>query len=229
MTTISVVCAIWGLEYRQFVNRWWDSVVSLERTPDQIVIVTDKASFFFIQTSRPAGYDVALKIVVMDDELKFHEYWDRAYRECDMDWIANLAIDDVFLPEALNDIDRADAEGCELVSDGCRFTDQPRIWKGYWNPVEMFDSMTMPGGAPMRKDMFERLGGFPWEIYWLDWAFYMVCAKAGVKVYQTDTMRITHNLGADHKTRSGVLLDSETRQKADQQIFAYAAELRARP
>jgi hypothetical protein len=57
----------------------------------------------------------------------------------------------------------------------------------------------------------------------------MKAAKAGVKVYQTDTMRITHNLGTDYKTRSGVLLDSETRQKADQQIFAYSAELRAKP
>jgi hypothetical protein len=56
----------------------------------------------------------------------------------------------------------------------------------------------------------------------------MKAAKAGVKVYQTDTMRITHNLGTDYKTRSGVSLDSETRQKADQQIFAYAAELRER-
>ena len=227
MTTISVGCAIWGLEYRQFVNRWWDSVVALERTPDQIVIVTDKASFDFIQTSRPAGYDVALKIVVMDNELTFHEYWDRAYRECDMDWIANLAIDDVFLPEALNDIDRADAEGCELVSDGCRFSDQPRIWKGYWNPVEMFDSMTMPGGAPMRKDMFERLGGFPWEIYWLDWAFYMVCAKAGVKVFQSDLIRMIFDEGYTHKTHSGQQLDSGTREMANNQIRQFATMLQS--
>jgi hypothetical protein len=226
MTTISVGCAIWGLEYRQFVNRWWDSVVALERTPDQIVIVTDKASFDFIQTSKPAGYDVALKIVVVDD-LAFNEYWDRAYRECDMDWIANLAIDDVFLPEALNDVDRADAEGCELVADGCRFTDQSRIWKGYWNPVEIFDSMTMPGAAPMRKDMYERVGGFPKEIYWSDWAFYMVCAKAGVKVFQSDLIRMIFDEGYTHKTISGQQLDYDTRQFANNQIRHFATMLQS--
>jgi hypothetical protein len=222
MTTISVVSAIWGLEYRQFVDRWWHSVVALERTPDQIVVITDEDNFDFIQSSKPSGYEVALKIVPLDNETTFHGYWDTAFRGGDMDWIVGLAIDDVFVSEALNDIDRADEEGCELVSDGCRFTDQPRIWKGYWNPVEMFHSMTMPGAAPMRKDMYERLGGFPWEIYWSDWAFYMVCAKAGVKVFQSDLIRMIFDEGYTHKTQSGEQLDPETRQFANNQIKQFA-------
>ena len=227
MTTISVVSAIWGLEFRRFVNRWWDSVVALERIPDQIVVITDRDNLDFFETSRPDGYDVSVKIVAVDGELTSTEYWDMAYRECDMDWIVGLSIDDLFVSEALNDIDRADAEGCELVADGCRFSDQPRIWKGYWNPVEIFDSMTMPGGAPMRKDMYERVGGLPNEIYWLDWAFYMVCAKAGVKVFQSDLIRMIFDEGYTHKTISGQQLDSGTREMANNQIRQFATMLQS--
>jgi hypothetical protein len=227
MTTISVVCAIWGLEYRQFVNRWWDSVVALERTPDQIVVVTNRDSFDFIETSRPDGYDVAVKIIALDNELTSIEYWDVACRGGDMDWIVVLNVDDVFLPEALNDIDVADAEGCELVADGCRFSNQSRIWKGYWNPVEIFDLLTLPGVAPMRKDLYERVGGFPKEIYWYDWAFYMVCAKAGVKVFQSDLIRMIFDEGYTHKTQSGQQLDSGTREMANNQIRDFANMLQS--
>jgi hypothetical protein len=227
MTTISVVSAIWGSGYCQFVDRWWASVAALERTPDQVVVITDQDNFDLVQTRRPLGYDVPLKIVALDNESTFNDYWDAAFRECDMDWIATCCIDDVFVSEALNDIDRADEQGCEMVADGVRFTDQSRIWKGYWNPVQIFDSMTMPGAAPMRKDMYERVGGFPKQIYWSDWAFYMVCAKAGVKVFQSDLIRIIFDEGYTHKTQSGQQLDSDTRQMANHQIRDFAIMLQS--
>jgi GT2 family glycosyltransferase len=80
----------------------------------------------------------------------------------------------------------------------------------------------------MTKDLYERVGGFDRDIYWSDWAFYMKAAKADVKVYQTNILRIVFDEGPDRKTRSGRLLDAETRHWANNQIFNYSAELRAK-
>lgn len=225
MTTISVVSAIWGSGYGQFLDRWWHSVIALERQPDQIVIITDKDNSHLINMNAPSGYGADFKLIVLDNDLSFNDYWDAAFRECNMNWIVTCCIDDVFMPEALNDIDRADAEGCELVADGVRFTDQARVWKGYWNAVEIFHSMTMPGAAPMRKDLYERVGGFPKQIYWSDWAFYMICAKTGVRVFQSDLIRIIFDEGYRHKTQSGQQLDPAIRAFANAQIKDFATML----
>jgi hypothetical protein len=226
MTTISVVSAIWGDRYRQFLPRWWDSVQALERQPEQVVIITDRRCFELAHSTKPFGYKVPTKILGLHDELTFNEYYDRAYQECEMEWLAICCIDDVFVPEALNDIDKADEAGCEMVADGVKFTNQSRIWKGYWNPSEIYRNMTMPGAAPMKKSMYERVG-WPKDIYWSDWAFYMKCAKAGVKVYQSDLIRIIFDEGYNHKTQSGQQLDPDTRAFANQQIGEFAAKLQS--
>jgi hypothetical protein len=227
MTTISVVSAIWGDRYGQFLHRWWDSVQALERQPDQVVVITDLRNFELVHSTKPFAYKIPTKVLALHNESTFNEYWDLAFRECEMEWIATCCIDDVFLPEALNDIDRADAEGCELIADGVRFSDQPRIWKGYWNPQEMFSSMTMPGAAPMKKVMYERIGGFPREIYWSDWGFYILCAKADVKVFQSDLIRIIFDEGHRHKTQSGEQLEPSVRAFANEQIRDFANKVRS--
>lgn len=227
MTTVSVVCAVWGENYRQFIPRWWDSVANLQRQPDQVVVITDRDNFERVHANKPMNYKVPTKVHGILHAETFNGYWDMAYRECDMEWIATCCIDDVFLPEALNDIDKADAEGCELIADAVKFTNQSRIWRGYWNPQEMYRNMTMPGAAPMKKAMYERVGGFPREIYWSDWGFYMLCAKAGVKVYQSDIIRIVFDEGYNHKTQSGQQLDPDTRAFANQQIGEFAAKVQS--
>jgi hypothetical protein len=227
MTTVSVVSVLFGERYRQFLPRWWDSLRNLERQPDQVVFITNAASFDALHSMKPSEYGAPIKIVVLDEGRTINEYWDLAFRECQMEWIAALSMDDVFLPEALNDIDRADDEGCELIADGCRFSDQSRIWKGYWNPEEMFSTMTMPGVAPMKKAMFERVGGIPTEIHWWDWAFYIVCAKAGVKVFQSDLIRMVFDEGYRHKTQSGEQLEPSVRAFANEQIRDFANKVRS--
>ena len=227
MTTISVVAAIWGDRYRRFVPAWWDSVAALQRQPDEVVIITDRENFDYVHSSKPFGYKVPTAITGYVQPLEFNKYWDTAFRNATKDWIATCCIDDVFLPEALNDIDKADEQGCELIADSCKLSHTNTIWRGYWNPEEIFDRITMPGAAPMKRELYERVGGFDREIYWSDWAFYMKCAKAGVKVFHSDIVRIVFDEGANHQTQSGIRLDSATRSWADAQIREYSARLKA--
>lgn len=230
MTTIGIVTTVWGSNYTKFIPKWWEAVSNLERQPDEVTVVTDSINEEAIRSNAPDHLADVLNIVIVSnpEELDFNDFWDKAYRSCNQKWMVTCCIDDVFLPKALSAIDDADADEAELVIDGCILYPHNTVWNGYWNPDEIYNRITLPGNAPMTKDLYERVGGFDRDIYWSDWAFYMKAAKAGVKVYQTDTMRITHNLGADYKTRSGVSLDSETRQWADNQIRVYAKELRER-
>jgi hypothetical protein len=230
MTSIGIVTTVWGDKYTRFIPAWWEAVSTLERQPDEVTFVTDSINEEAIRSNAPSHLVDALNIVVVTnpEELDFNDFWDKAYRSCNQKWMVTCCIDDVFLPKALSAIDAAELAEAELVIDGCILYPHNTVWNGYWNPDDIYNRITLPGNAPMTKELYERVGGFDREIYWSDWAFYMKAAKAGVKVYQTDTMRITHNLGTDYKTRSGVSLDSDTRQKADQQIQSYAAELRER-
>jgi hypothetical protein len=228
MTTIGIVTTVWGDNYTRFIPKWWEAVSSLERKPDEVTIVTDLINEEVVKSHAPT--DLFLNLVVVDNpnDLDFNDFWDKAYRSSNQKWMATCCIDDVFLPRALNAIDEADLAEAELVIDGCIMAPHNSIWSGYWNPDEIFNTITLPGNAPMTKSLYERVGGFDREIYWSDWAFYMKAAKAGVKVYQTDILRVIFDVGTEHTTRSGVRLAPETRQWADNQIRAYAKELRER-
>jgi esterase/lipase superfamily enzyme len=230
MTTIGIVTTVWGENYTRFIPKWWEAVATLERQPDEVTFVTDSINEEAIRSNTPSHLVAALNIVVVPNpkQLLFNDFWDKAYRSCNQKWMATCCIDDVFLPKALSAIDDADADEAELVIDGCIMAPHNSIWTGYWNPEQIFDIITLPGNAPMTKDLYERVGGFDRDIYWSDWAFYMKAAKAGVKVYQTDILRIVFDVGNDRQTRSGVSLDSQTRHWADNQIRNYAAELRAK-
>lgn len=231
MTTISLVTTVWGEKYTRFIPKWWQAVSALERQPDEVTVVTDAINEQVFRAHAPNHLADALNIVIVSnpDDLDFNDFWDKAYRSCTQKWMVTCCIDDVFTPQALNAVDDAHLAGAELVIDGCIMSPHNQVWRGYWNPNEIFECITLPGNAPMTKELYERVGGFDRDIYWSDWAFYMKAAKAGVKVYQTDIIRIIFDLGTEHKTRSGVLLDSETRQWANQQILEYARELKARP
>ena len=228
MTTIGIVTTVWGDKYTRFISKWWEAVSALERKPDEVTVVTDSINEEAVRSQAPS--DLVLNLVIVDNpnDLDFNDFWDKAYRSCNQKWMVTCCIDDVFLPKALSAIDDADLSGAELVIDGCIMAPHNSVWSGYWNPDEIFNTITLPGNAPMTKKLYERVGGFDREIYWSDWAFYMKVAKAGVKVYQTDNLRIIFDVGTQHETRSGVLLPPETRQWADNQIRAYAKELRER-
>ena len=230
MTSIGIVTTVWGDKYTRFIPAWWEAVAALDRQPDEVTFVTDSINEEAIRSNAPSHLVDALNIVVVanPEELDFNDFWDQAYRSCNQKWMVTCCIDDVFLPKALSAIDEADKVDAELVIDGCIMAPHNSVWTGYWNPEEIFDKITLPGNAPMTKELYERVGGFDREIYWSDWAFYMKAAKAGVKVYQTDILRIIFDVGTQHETRSGVMLNPETRQWANNQIQSYAAELRER-
>lgn len=226
MVTISVVNAIWGERYHQFIPRFWSGVVGLERKPDEVVMVVGSADEQVVRDSVPRDFVKITRIIPADLE-HFNDYFHLAFTSATGDWLAWCSIDDWFFAEAFNEIDAAAAAGCDLVCDTVVLHPSGRVFEGYWNPTDIYSRLIMPGAAPMTAELYQRLGGFDKNIYFSDWGFYMKAAAAGVKVHPTKIKRIMYDEGVDHETMSGPRKPAHIDEMAHQQIRNLAASLQS--
>ena len=220
---VSVPVAVWGADWAGFVPDWFSSIEQMTRKPDEIILgVTDPDETR--ATEYAAKCSVPVRIVTLEPG-DFNDHWNAVFAACPDGWIAPCCIDDRFLPDALAEIDAAEAAGAELLVDGIVWKSHGGKWRGYWDAAAIGRVLTLPGAAPFRKSLYDRIGGFRSDIYSSDWAFYMDAAVAGVKVYEASTLRIVFDDGAQHSTRSGLRLDANTRAMADAQIRELAEQL----
>lgn len=222
--SVSVPVAVWGVEFSGFAEEWFASVNALNRLPDEIVLGVEQYDLTGASEASSVSL-IPIRFVVLPNGGDFNDYWNAVFDACSGDWIAPCCIDDRFLPEALDEIDQADSEGAELLVDGIKWKYRGGDWRGYWDPAAIGRVLTLPGAAPFRRSLYDRIGGFRRDVRWSDWAFYMDAAAAGAKTYQASTLRIVFDEGNAHPTRSGVRLDADTRRAADDQIIALAREL----
>ena len=201
MTTIAVPLAIWGTGYVEFLCRWLDGVDNLERQPDQVLIVTDSNNYAKV---KEATGDRPLEIHLYEGS-GYADYWNKAISLTDCDWLGLCNGDDVFLPEALNDIDQADAEGCNLITDKIKDLHDGAITNSSWNGKAVGHAWTMVGCEPMRKDLFDKAGCFEHDQRFADWALAMKMYHAGVKAFDSHIVRIIYDRGVHRKTISSLL------------------------
>jgi hypothetical protein len=138
------------------------------------------------------------------------------------DWFSVCGIDDQYLPGAFDEIEQADAEGCDIYIDKVQFKHNGEILEGRWLPDERPHRMTCPGAAPMKLELYNKTGGVTKGTIWDDWELYIRCVVAGAKPYHANTVRIIHDLGYDHETLSGVKRNSQN----DEIGNAYIAKVR---
>ena len=217
---VSVPVAVWGTAFSGFIPAWWDAFRTLDPRPAQVVIGYEDPDMSGIHDSIPEDLECAVKGIVLE-EGGFSDYWNQVFSACDEEWIAPCCIDDRFLPGALAEIPAAMSAGCDLLCDGIVWSDGGD-WRGYWDAAVIGRVLTMPGAAPFSRSLYDRIGGFKADIYSSDWAFYMDAAVAGASVYQASSLRIVFDRGNLHVTRSGSMLDANTRALADAQIREYA-------
>lgn len=221
MTTVGLPLAIWGEGYSQFLERWWDGVESLERQPDEIVCVADRQNYdALVQASRGKA-----KLIRYDGK-DYADFWNKAISECNTDWVAICNVDDKFLPQALNEIDKADAEGYNLICDSIQDKHDHSVHMSSWRPDVISNTWTMVGAEPMKKSLWEAAGGFLSGYLFADWQLAMGMAKSGVvRAYDASTIRIIYDRGIDRKTLSGVMSDGQTRSEGYAKLRELAEEL----
>jgi hypothetical protein len=225
--TISVPVAVWGADWGRFVGGYFEAIDLMTRKPDEIILgLTDpdetgcRRMLEDIQLT-----EIPLTVVTLEEGGSFSEWWNRVFDACTSDWLAPCCIDDRFLPDALTEIQAAEDAGAELLVDAIRWKYRGDEWRGYWDAAAIGRVLTLPGAAPFRRSLYDKIGGFRSEIYSSDWAFYMDAAALGVKTYQASTVRIIFDEGNAHATRSGVQMSPEQRDAAYRQVFEYAERL----
>jgi hypothetical protein len=216
----SLVVACWGEQYKPYIARWWESVKTLNRKPDEIVLATikgDPAGLFY---SVPGWVKTPIIRVVIDSD-QHNVIWQKAARASTKDWIVTMPIDDQYHPQALDFLNNPDGD---LLIDNCEFL-QGGSWIPTWDLSDTHNRRFAPAViSPFRRNLLDLFEQVPADCYWGDFVFYLLAVKAGVKVIKTDNYRIIHDLGFDHETMSGQNSNSDKRAWADNQL----AEIRER-
>lgn len=219
--TIGIGAGVFGTRYTGFIAQWWDGVISLNRQPDTIVFVYDAQNKEPSLAALPEQYKAITKFIEFDGD-DFGEFRHLMQVNQTADWFSICGIDDQYLPGAFDEIEQADAEGCDIYIDKVQFKHNGQILEGRWEPEHLPHRMTCPGAAPMKLDLYNKTGGVTRGTIWDDWELYIRCVAAGAKPYHANTIRIIHDLGYNHETLSGVNRNSQN----DEIGNAYIAKVR---
>jgi hypothetical protein len=197
MTTISVVTCCYGIEYAEFIPRWWQSVLALNRKPDEIILGIDKGDPTGLSRSIPEG--IKARIIVLPEGGNVDK-WDFAVRKAKSKWWCYAPIDDEFLPEALDEVDKADEEGADFLVDSIIVRDSGFVAKGDWNTKDIATRLPIPGWPPTTLAIYKKLARNDYKFG--DWAFQIDAAATGAKPYFANTKRIIWDSGVNRMTLS---------------------------
>jgi hypothetical protein len=217
----SLVVAAWGPRYKPYVARWWESVRTLNRKPDEIVLATNLDDPCELLTSIPDWVDTPIVKVQVESE-EHNTIWVEAAKATTKDWIVGMPVDDQYHPQALDFLESVDGD---IVIDNCKYL-QGGEWIPTWNTSDTFNRKFAPAGiGPFRRKLLPMYMESTKDAYWNDMVFYLLAVKREVKAYRTQNYRMIHDLGHDHETLSGVNSDSAKRGWADDQLVRIRAEL----
>jgi hypothetical protein len=185
---------------------WWDSVKTLNRQPDSILFAYDSQNKSLVENNIPDEYKRSTKLIELDGD--YWEYRQAVQANQTADWFSICGIDDRYLPGAFDQLDQANAEGCDIYIDKLQYKHNGQILDGRWIPEEIPSRMTCPGQATVKRELFEKTKGVTKGSIYDDWELYIRFVAAGAKPFHADTIRIIHDLGYDHVTLSGINRES---------------------
>jgi len=182
-TTVGVVGVCHG--YPEHITGWLESVRSLNRKPDKIVLV-------LFADIKESDYDLdGVTVVPWWDDFAFSNMLNIGFEYCDTDWIAWIGIDDRYRPHALDKLDNCEAD---VLALGFEY-DTGQIWTPANVTAEQILSLQanmIPCGSPVRRWVWnenpfdQRIS--PYE----DWCFWIGTAIAGA------TYECTLNIDVDY-------------------------------
>lgn len=197
-TTVGVVGICHG--YPEHLTGWLESVRSLNRKPDKIVLV------LYAEIDK-SNYDLeGVRVLPWWDDFAFSDMLNLGFEYCDTDWISWIGIDDRYRPHALDKLDSCEAD---VLALGFEY-DTGQIWTPANVTAEQILSLQanmIPCGSPVRRELWnehpfdQRIS--PYE----DWCFWIGTAVAGATYESTlnidvDYAYAGHFVPCDVKARS---------------------------
>jgi hypothetical protein len=221
--TIGIGTGLWGTRYNSFVPQWWEGVKTITRQPDSIVFVHDAQNRDYVHEQIPEQYKTITSFVEMAGE--FSDFMHAMAWNQTADWYSLCGVDNKYLPGVFDQIEQADAEGCDIYIDKLKVKDSDEILEGRWIPEQIPYRMTCPGAAPIKRELFLKTGGPTKGAIYDDWELYIRCVKAGAKPFHATTFRCLYDMGRNHVTMSGVNRPPEHDQLGRSHIAKVRQEL----
>ena len=220
-TTVSLPLAVWGEGYAQFIDRWLEGVRSLNRKPDEIILVTDEKNKYLRNL-----IDIDCKFQTHYLKVADYRLWDYAVRQATSKWVAFCNVDDQFLPEALDSIDQADREGYNLIVDSLIVRQTGHRWSGYWDPNIIPHRFTLLGAESMSVELYKAAGGFDANYQFPDWAMAVhMVHKDLARPFNSNTNRAIFDSGRDRVTMSGESQNPQTKAAGTAQVLELSRSL----
>lgn len=162
---------MWGDEYHYFVRVWWEHLQTLERVPDQIILVTDRP--------RP---DIPCEQIVNPPYGKHQEagWWTAGINALDTVWRGTLGIDDKLLENCYVGLPSSEVADCWPLG----FIEQP-VTRIHIPPVfsaaELLAMTENPLGhvSPFTERVWKLIGSEYPDVAYSDWTVYREIAKVG--------------------------------------------------
>ncbi len=212
--TVTVFTIAESAAYAHFIPRWWNAILLMNPRPTQIVITHHYEDHAQVITSVPTGYDIPTKFVPLSSEFGV-EYFNAAVMEATSEWVAYCGIDDQMTPHALADLNRAQEIGANVAVANLLMSNGNK-WTGSWNPEALKQFNTLPAHSPYKRSLWEQVGGYP-DVRWSDWGFWLRAAPHVIP-YHSQFITAIFDIGETHETMSGINLDDDIRQRADEEI-----------
>lgn len=158
--------------YPEDVPGWIESVRSLNRKPDKIVLVLN------IEIDK-SEFDLdGLTVVGWFDDFAYSDMMNLAFENCQTNWVSWIGIDDRYRPHALDRIDSCQAD---VLALGFQY-DTGQIWTPSNVTAEQvlgLHANMIPCGSPVRRWLWER-NPFDQRIApFDDWCFWVGTAVSG--------------------------------------------------
>ena len=158
--------------YPEKISGWLESVRTLNRKPDEIVLVLwtgiDKKNL---------NLD-GVKVIDWHADFEFSNMMNLAFKNCQTDWISWIGIDDRYRPHALDKINNCEAD---VLALGFQY-DTGQIWTPTKTTAEQILSLQanmITCGSPVRRWLWEQQ---PFEqkiAPFDDWCFWIGTALSG--------------------------------------------------
>lgn len=189
---ISLVTACWGGYWDQYGKQFVSSVKNLNTPPDEVVVASD------VPLVLPDGWRQ-----IPASEPYFFDAWNDVFLAARNEWVAFLSMDDVLLPNALDNLPLAgDVLVCSVV-DSEKNICIPSLERF----DNIFDEATFPlvGWAIFKKSTIERV---PFRrVNFTDWIASLEYKHLGLDVRVDPTVRYFYALHQDQYSRYGRVQD----------------------
>lgn len=199
MTTLSVVTACWSVEYSQFIPQFWESYHKLNRKPDELILGITEDDIAGLSKDIPPE----AKVFVLP-EGKPSIKWDYLIRQASSKWFSFMTIDDPFLPEAYDEIEKADELEAEMYLDSIVIKQTGQVSTSHWDASQLRHGLIATGFVPMTMELYLKLG-MKHEFKFWDWPLQVDAMKAGARVYHANTKRMIWDNGSTRATYSSPL------------------------